>query len=175
VLDVLLLDGQYRQSLTCMRTLAKAGLAVGAAAYASESEWAPTFRSRWCSMSAALPDVAEGQDVFVDAVLALLDTVQLTCPFPLTTGLLRPSAHARRKSSVGAPFRWRAMRPWRSPRASREHWHSRGSWHCDSRSIPVADVADLRAALNECWVSRRDEARRVLGPSRERCWHEADL
>ena len=43
-IDVLLLDAQYRQGLTCIRGFAQAGLAVGAATSVSESRWAPGFR-----------------------------------------------------------------------------------------------------------------------------------
>ena len=42
-IDVLLLDAQYRQALTCMRRYAQAGLAVGAATSVSDSVLGPQF------------------------------------------------------------------------------------------------------------------------------------
>src|SRR5204862_474240 len=44
-LDALVLDGDLRQSLVCIRSLGRAGLAAGALACRAD---APSFRSRWC-------------------------------------------------------------------------------------------------------------------------------
>lgn len=72
-LEVLLLDGECRQTLACMRAYARASLSVGVVACERQAMWAPSFQSRWCSMSAALPDFNQHSDVYVDAVLSLLD------------------------------------------------------------------------------------------------------
>lgn len=71
-LDILVLDAQTRQALACTRTFAHAGRRVGTVACASEAAGAPTFRSRWCSLSAVVPDLTEDPDAYVDGVLALL-------------------------------------------------------------------------------------------------------
>src|SRR5258708_3437528 len=72
-LDVLLLDAELRQTLAPVRVYAHAGLRVGAVACESESWWAPSLRSRWCSMRATVPDYSADADAYVDAVLRLLD------------------------------------------------------------------------------------------------------
>src|SRR5579859_6802416 len=72
-LDVLLLDGEYRQTLATMREYARVGLRVGAAACASEANWAPSLKSRFCSTRAVLPEFSTDIEAYVDAVLALLD------------------------------------------------------------------------------------------------------
>jgi predicted ATP-grasp superfamily ATP-dependent carboligase len=70
-LDVLLLDGQYRQALACMRVYAQQGLSVGVVACESEAHLVPSSRSRWCSMSATVPDFDRDPSAYVDAVLSL--------------------------------------------------------------------------------------------------------
>jgi predicted ATP-grasp superfamily ATP-dependent carboligase len=72
-LDVLLLDAQYKQTLAAMRAYARTGLRVGAAACEADAVRAPTLRSRWCLVRAALPNVSTNRDAYVDAILELLD------------------------------------------------------------------------------------------------------
>src|SRR5258708_15022842 len=72
-LDVLLLDAENRQSLAAMRAYARAGLTVGAAACESEAWWAPSFRSRWCSLRATLPELTTDAEGYVKGLLTLLD------------------------------------------------------------------------------------------------------
>jgi len=71
--DVLLLDAECRQTLACMRSYARSGLRVGAIACAADAWWAPSTRSRWCSMSAEVPDYAADPDAYVDALLAVIE------------------------------------------------------------------------------------------------------
>jgi predicted ATP-grasp superfamily ATP-dependent carboligase len=71
-LDVLVLDAQTRQALACTRAYAHAGMRVGAVACASEAGGAPTFHSRWCSLSAVVPNLADDPNAYVDGLLALL-------------------------------------------------------------------------------------------------------
>ena len=80
-IDVLVLDAEYRQSLTCMRAFGRSGLRVGAAATQSGA-WAPSFRSRWCSMSALVTGFARDADRYVDDVLKLVEEhdVELIVP-----------------------------------------------------------------------------------------------
>src|SRR5579871_5647941 len=72
-IDVLLLDAQYRQTLVCMRSYAGAGLSVGAVACVSDAWWAPSLRSRYCSLGATAPDFEKDPDGYVTALLNLLD------------------------------------------------------------------------------------------------------
>src|SRR6266571_21916 len=60
--DVLLLDAENRQALAAMRAYARAGLMVGAIACASEAWWAPSLRSRWCSLRATVPELSTDAD-----------------------------------------------------------------------------------------------------------------
>jgi predicted ATP-grasp superfamily ATP-dependent carboligase len=71
-LDALLLDADERQMLVATRSLGRAGLTVGAADSAAHP---PAARSRWCRLSAALPDAAAGRDVRARAVVGLLRDV----------------------------------------------------------------------------------------------------
>jgi predicted ATP-grasp superfamily ATP-dependent carboligase len=71
-IDVLLLDAHYRQAVTCLRAYTRAGLRVGAVACESEASWAPATRSRWCAAHATVPDFAEHESAYVDALLALV-------------------------------------------------------------------------------------------------------
>jgi glycosyltransferase involved in cell wall biosynthesis/predicted ATP-grasp superfamily ATP-dependent carboligase len=69
-LDVVVLDADERQSLVCVRSLGRAGLAVGA--YGS-SRWSPAFGSRWCVDHGRLPDSANGLEPVVAAILRVLE------------------------------------------------------------------------------------------------------
>lgn len=57
--DVLILDAAYKQSLTCARSLGRAGLRVAVGERRVESnlpERVPAFKSRYCARSLHLPD-----------------------------------------------------------------------------------------------------------------------
>jgi predicted ATP-grasp superfamily ATP-dependent carboligase/thioredoxin reductase len=69
-LDVLILDADQRQALVAVRELGRTGLRVGAAECAPG---APAFASRWCATSVVLPDFAEQDGPFVDALLAVCE------------------------------------------------------------------------------------------------------
>lgn len=71
--DILLLDAEHRQTLAAMRVYARRGLRVGAVTSASEEWWAPSLRSRWCSLGASVPDLATDAEAYASGVLALLD------------------------------------------------------------------------------------------------------
>jgi predicted ATP-grasp superfamily ATP-dependent carboligase len=62
----LVVDAGLRQALVTVRELGKANLRVcGVERHAS----ALAFASRWCTVSAVLPDFAQQQDAFIDALL----------------------------------------------------------------------------------------------------------
>ncbi len=63
------LDAQLRQGLVALRALGRAGLHVGAADSATRI---PAFRSRWCDVSASVPDVTNDADAWARGVLELL-------------------------------------------------------------------------------------------------------
>jgi glycosyltransferase involved in cell wall biosynthesis/predicted ATP-grasp superfamily ATP-dependent carboligase len=69
-LDVVVLDADERQSLVCVRSLGRAGLAVGAY---GPSRWSPAFGSRWCVEHGRLPDSANGLEPVVAAILRVLE------------------------------------------------------------------------------------------------------
>src|SRR4051812_21681533 len=69
LLDVLLLDGQQRQTLSCLRSLAKLGLHVGVASSGPPSEACLAQHSRACSLRVALPDVTRSASDFTEALL----------------------------------------------------------------------------------------------------------
>ena len=71
-LDVLVLDAENRQALASVRTYGRAGLRPGAVACAAEAAGAATFRSRWCQVSAVVPDITSDASAYADALLALL-------------------------------------------------------------------------------------------------------
>ena len=84
-LDVLVLDAQYRQSLACMRVFGRRGLRVGAVACEAES-WAPSFKSRWSSFQATIPDFARDGDAYVDKLLQLVDDHRVSLIIPAHDG-----------------------------------------------------------------------------------------
>jgi predicted ATP-grasp superfamily ATP-dependent carboligase len=88
-LDVLLLDAELRQTLAAMRAYARAGLAVGAVACESDAWWAPSLRSRWCSMRATVPDFSIDATAYVDALLDLLDAHPARMVMPAHDGSIQ--------------------------------------------------------------------------------------
>ncbi len=64
--DVFVLDAAQRAALVAVRDLGGAGLSVGALDSTAD---APALASRWCEAPAVVPDVALGQDAYVDALL----------------------------------------------------------------------------------------------------------
>ncbi len=99
-LDVLLLDAQYRQVLTCTRVYAHAGLTVGVAACESEAGLVPSARSRWCSVAATVPDFDVDPDAYVDAVLELTERTGASVVLPAHDGSIEV-LRVRRDDFVG--------------------------------------------------------------------------
>jgi predicted ATP-grasp superfamily ATP-dependent carboligase len=85
-LDVLLLDGQYRQALTCMRVYAQKGMSVGVVACESDAYLFTNARSRWCSASAIVPDFQRDPSGYVDAVLEMVDRTGAAMVLPAHDG-----------------------------------------------------------------------------------------
>jgi FAD-dependent urate hydroxylase len=67
-LDVLIADGRQRAALVAVRDLGRTGLVVGAL---ESDERAPAFASRWCAVTALVPDVARDRDAYLSALLTL--------------------------------------------------------------------------------------------------------
>jgi predicted ATP-grasp superfamily ATP-dependent carboligase len=104
-IDVLLLDAECRQTLTCMRVYARGGLSVGAAATESQA-WAPSFRSTSCSMSATVPDYTTDPNAYVDGLLALIDRHPASMLLPAHDGsieAIRPR-RAEFERRIGVPL-----------------------------------------------------------------------
>jgi predicted ATP-grasp superfamily ATP-dependent carboligase len=149
-LDVLLLDAQYRQTLACMRVFARSGLRVGAVACSPDAWWAPSFRSRWCSLSAVLPDFALGADAYVDALLALLDEHPARMLLPAHDGSIE-ALRARRaelERRVALPLASEAALDIAVSKA-RTMALAAEMGIAVPRSIPVTDLDDIRAALDD--------------------------
>ena len=70
-LDVLLLDGETRQTLTSTRALGRSGLKVGVAG--AQRDEAPAMHSRWCNTSVLLPPLDTSPRDYADALLRFLD------------------------------------------------------------------------------------------------------
>jgi predicted ATP-grasp superfamily ATP-dependent carboligase len=64
-LDVIVLDADERQSLVSIRSLGRAGIAVGAL----ENRAVPAFSSRWCRLSGLVPSTVADSDAFTAAVI----------------------------------------------------------------------------------------------------------
>jgi predicted ATP-grasp superfamily ATP-dependent carboligase len=95
--DVLLLDAQFSQALACARVYGQRGLTVGTVACASEAPWAPSFRSRWTSVRAVVPDVGDNVDGFVAGVLELVDRYRPALLLPAHDGTIEALRGRRAK------------------------------------------------------------------------------
>jgi predicted ATP-grasp superfamily ATP-dependent carboligase len=87
--DAIVCDAAERQALVCARSLGRAGAAVGLVENRAD---APSFRSRWCSSKAVVPDRGDRPDEFVQAVLTAATEQKAQVLFPLHDG----SIHAVR-------------------------------------------------------------------------------
>lgn len=149
-LDVLLLDAEHRQTLAAMRVYARAGLTVGAAACESDAWWAPSLRSRWCSLRATVPDLSQDVDGYATAVLALLDAHPSEMVLPAYDGSIQ-ALRSRR-----AEFERRTAVPLASEQAlavavskTRTLALAQQLGLAVPRSIPVDDLRDAASALDE--------------------------
>jgi predicted ATP-grasp superfamily ATP-dependent carboligase len=84
--DVLVLDAQFRQALSAMRSLSKSGVRVGAIVCRSEADNAIAQRSRWCRMSAVVPDFAQDPAGYLDSIFELLDAYPAAAIVPCDDG-----------------------------------------------------------------------------------------
>ncbi len=147
-LDVILLDGQYRQTLESARVYGESGLRVGIAACDTEARWAPSFHSRWCDASMSLPDFALDSPAYVDALLSVLEETHATMVLPAHDGSIQ--ALRTRREDVER----RAALPLATEQAldvatSKERTLSLGA-QLGLRvpvDLPLGDLPDLRPAL----------------------------
>jgi predicted ATP-grasp superfamily ATP-dependent carboligase len=149
-LDVLLLDAEHRQTLAAMRVFARAGLHVGAVACEADADWAPSLRSRFCAMSASVPDFTSDAEGYVTAILQLLDEHPVRMVMPAHDG----SIHALRLRR--AEIERRTVLPLASESAldiaiSKRRTLALGAelGLAVPRSVPVNDISDVAAAMNE--------------------------
>ena len=99
-----------KQSLASVRSLGKAGLRVTAGESVAQFDPAvplPTFRSRYCQRSLALPDLGLDTPAFVAAVTE----------FVRDHSIARRAGHWRRHDRGAAPSPAAAGRTWLRPRA----------------------------------------------------------
>jgi predicted ATP-grasp superfamily ATP-dependent carboligase len=149
-LDVLLLDAEHRQTLAAMRVYARAGLTVGAVACESEAWWAPSLRSRSCSMRATLPDLGIDAQAYVKALLDMLDEHPTRMLMPASDGTIQALRLKR------AELERRTALPLASESAldvavskSRTLALASELGIAVPRSIPVNDVSGVAAAVRE--------------------------
>ncbi len=147
--DVLLLEGHYRQALACMRTYGRLGLRVGAVVGESNAWQASSLKSRWCSLSAIVPDERQAE-AFASALLALLDEYPVGMLLPSHDGTV--AALRTRRTD----FERRTALPLASEAAldiaiskARTLALAKELGIAIPRSIPVTDLADLPEALND--------------------------
>jgi predicted ATP-grasp superfamily ATP-dependent carboligase len=172
-IDVLLLDAENRQALACMRAYARLGLGVGAVACESDAWWAPSFRSRWCSLSVAVPDFALSADAYVDALLDLLDRYPARMVLPGHDGSIE-ALRARRteiERRVALPLASEAALNIAVSKP-RTLMLARALGIAVPRSIPVTELSDVPAIMNEVglpavikpdqsWVERAGVGKRI--------------
>lgn len=171
--DVLLLDAETRQTLACMRSYARSGLEVGAVACASEAWWAPSFRSRWCALSAEAPDFARNSDAYVDALLALLDRYPALMMLPAHDGSIEAlrGRRAEIERRVALPLASEAALAIAVSKA-RTLKLATELGIAVPRSIPVTDLSDVPEIMKEVgfpavvkpdqsWVERAGVGKRM--------------
>jgi predicted ATP-grasp superfamily ATP-dependent carboligase len=148
--DALVLDAQYHQALATMRSLARAGHSVAAAACSSEALEAPSFQSRWCAATSILPEITTDPDGYVDALLELLDAEPVSVVMPAHDGTI-DALRARR-----ADIERRTFLPLGSDRALEVATSKPRTLALAAElgirtpaSYEVQGEADLRAALAE--------------------------
>ncbi|MGH2345187.1 MAG: ATP-grasp domain-containing protein, partial [Chloroflexota bacterium] len=149
-IDVLLLEGHYRQALACMRTYGRFGLRVGAVVCESEAWEASNLKSRWCSLSAVLPDFTDRAAEFGSALLTLLDEHPVGMLLPSHDGTIEVLRSRR------AEFERRAALPLASEAAldlatskTRTLALAKELGIAVPRSVPVTDFSDLAEAIRD--------------------------
>jgi predicted ATP-grasp superfamily ATP-dependent carboligase len=148
--EMLVLDAQHRQALASMRSLSRAGIDVGAVACSSVAAWAPALKSRWCRLSAVVPDFVEDADRYVDAVIAILDEYPTRLILPSHDGSIQ-ALRARRDE-----LERRTFLPLASEAAldiavskTRTLALAKQLGIAVPRSVLVNDPGDVRAAIDE--------------------------
>lgn len=138
-LGVLLLDGETRQTLTCARTLGRAGIVVGVAA--ERRDTTPAMHSRWCTRTAILPALAGLPDAYVDELVAFLDRHPTGVVLPAYDGSI-DAIRARRaeRSKVGARSLSLRKVPSRSRSTKRGRWDWRAIWGSQRRAAQICDA-----------------------------------
>jgi hypothetical protein len=72
-LDVLLLDGHWRQALASARVFGRAGKKIGVVTSDGDSNFRLAAHSRWCNLTAELPDPTDDSDGYALGLAKLLD------------------------------------------------------------------------------------------------------
>jgi cation diffusion facilitator CzcD-associated flavoprotein CzcO/predicted ATP-grasp superfamily ATP-dependent carboligase len=101
--DALVLDAVYRQSLAAVRSYGRAGWRVGAVSCESDASWAPALRSRWCSLAAVVPDLADSPDAYIDGLLTVVKESGAKLVVPAHDGTIESIRARRRELESIAP------------------------------------------------------------------------
>ena len=147
--DVLVLDGNYRQSMRVTHNLGRAGLRVAAGEAAHEyNPCIPAFRSRYCARSVVFPGYDLDPTAYADAILKFIRENPTRVVLPTGDGSVK-ALSARRDdfSTLGTVL---AIAPDRALAIANDKERtlrlaSDLGIDCP-RSIPVDSVADLQTA-----------------------------
>jgi predicted ATP-grasp superfamily ATP-dependent carboligase len=148
--DVLLLDGEYRQTLTALRAYAREGLRVAVVACESREDSALSLRSRYCSYKALVPDFTWDADGYVDALLNLVAEYQPALLLPAHDGSIQ-ALRARRTELEQHTALGLAREPALDIAVSKPKTLALAAelGVAIPRSVPIADLNDLVPALHE--------------------------
>ena len=172
-IDVLVLDAQYRQALSTMRTLSRRGLRVGAVACQSDVRGALAFSSRWCRFRSVVPDFSTDPAGYADALLRVLDEHPADVVMPCHDGsietlrAIRPDLERR----TALPLASQATLDIAANKAQTARLAATLGIAVP-RSVMLSDQRDLRAALRHTgypavikpvtsWVARNGTGSRL--------------
>jgi predicted ATP-grasp superfamily ATP-dependent carboligase len=149
-IQAFVLDAQYRQSLAVLRSFGQSGMTVGAVVCASDQRNAPALRSRWCRVTAVVPDFSSDPIGFGDAVVALLADCPADLIVPCHDGSISAIRARRREIErhTAVALASEAALDIAVSKA-RTLALARELGIAVPRTIAVTDASDVRAALNE--------------------------
>jgi len=145
--DAFVLDANSRQALVFLRALGRLGIGCGAVESFPE---VAAFRSRWCDVSAVVPDIGHAPDAFIEALIELLERYPARAIIPTADGSIEVlRAHRARierhsRVAVGSEAALDvAVSKARTLAIAAELGIA------IPRSMPVSDVSEVPAALRE--------------------------
>lgn len=148
--DALITDAMQRQALVAIRELGRTGVSCGAI---DSDPTTPAFASRWCALSAVVPDFVDDQDAFVDGVIAFCTEHSPRALIPMHDGSIEALRRRREELErvVGL-----AMAPEQALAVAvdkaRTLEHGQAVGLSGPRGVLVRDLAEMEAALGDLGV-----------------------